>query len=87
MADLIISGPPIKLHNGWARMPFVGMKSHYWREDRHTLPAQISERGRTRFYVASCGALAVTDDRAPAFNEGNWPRCKRCQQKEAACDS
>ena len=66
----MISGSPIELENGWALMPFVGNRAHYW---------ELDHKGEnTSYYISLCGVDAVTRKEAGPLEPGNWPLCKRC---------
>lgn len=76
----LLSGPPLKnLRKGWALLPFVGNRAHYWIEDTEIPLAKLDERGRIRYYQSKCRLLGVTRPTVPALEPGNWPRCKRCE--------
>lgn len=75
----MISGGPIwNLKKGWALLPFVGKRAHYWIEDTTTMVPNISEVGRTRYYNSLCGVVGVVNHKVPALDHGSWPRCARC---------
>ena len=76
--SLFSEGPIEHLEKGWALMPFVGGKAHYWIENKGTMTPTISGGGRVRFYTSRCGVTAETDSRAPALGAGNFPKCQRC---------
>ena len=71
-----LSGGPIKLSRGWALIPFIGSKAHFWVEQE--VEPYIDKNGRVRFYTSLCGIEATTDDKVPALEPGNWKKCKRC---------
>lgn len=80
----ISGGPAGQVKEGWLRTVFPhGSKTHYF-----TLQdsSYINEHGRWHYWTASCGREAFTCARQPMLNPGNWPRCKRCEQKEKAHD-
>lgn len=63
---------------GWGKAPFGGHRAHYFAE---VASDAIGKHGRHRFWVAKCGAEAVTHDKAPMFNQGSYARCKNCERK------
>lgn len=71
-----LTGGPINLKKGWAVVPFQTNKAHFMEED--TVDAYIDKGGRVRFYRTLCGMEVTTDDKRPALEPGNWPKCKRC---------
>lgn len=75
---LMSDGPIEHLKQGWALMPFVGERAHYWIEDKKTMPPKIRDGGRVRYYTSRCGLSAVTIQKVPALGAGNWPKCRRC---------
>lgn len=78
-ATYVLSDGPINhLESGWALMPFVGERAHYWVEDKKTMSPQIRDGGRVRYYTSRCGLVSVTDKKVPALSIGNWPKCRRC---------
>lgn len=80
-----MSGGPIEhLVSGFALMPFVGTKAHYWIEDKQTLPPTIGGAGRVRYYTSRCNLTAVTNNRVMALDPGDWPKCKRCELAKKA---
>jgi len=81
MAEITITAGRAAWKQGWGKAPFHGMKAHYFTE---VSSDAIGTHGRHRFWVAACGAEAVTHDKAPMFEPGNWPRCKRCEAKREA---
>lgn len=77
-----LSGGPIDiLKQGWALMPFVGKRAHFWIEDTDTMPPTIGEAGRVRYYRALCGVLAVTNGKVPALAHGSWQKCGNCLKR------
>lgn len=50
MHGLLSGGPIEHLKRGWALMPFVGTRAHFWIEDKETMPPKIREGGRVRYY-------------------------------------
>lgn len=81
LAPAISAGPIEHMEKGWAVMPFVGGKAHYWVEDKDTMPPKIRYGERVRYYKSHCGISAVTNNKVPALQPGSWPRCKRCNTK------
>ena len=79
--ELLSDGPVEHLKRGWALMPFIGSRAHFWIEDTETIIPQIRDGGRVRYYTALCGAVALTDNKVPALGVGNWPKCMRCRKK------
>lgn len=77
-AGALSGGPLDSLKRGWALMPFVGKRAHYWIEDIETMPPTIGKAGRVRYYRSLCGATAVTNYRVPALAHGSWPKCGNC---------
>lgn len=71
-------GPLYNFSGGWALFPFVGKCAHYWREDKKTLPPQIGDGGRVRYFQSLCHVTGVTDAKVPALPVGTWPKCLRC---------
>lgn len=78
--NLLSVGPLENLKRGWALLPFVGKRAHYWVEDTKTMPSTIGKAGRVRYYRSFCGVLGVTNHSVPALGVGNFPRCKTCQR-------
>lgn len=76
------SGGPIEsLLDGWALIPFVGMRGHYWREITAGLRRrQLVTDPDVRVYRSLCGVTGSTTSRVGAMNVGNWPLCKHCQK-------
>lgn len=71
----------MQLSSGWALMPFLGERVHYWNEDKSTMPPTISDGCRVRYYESLCGLRSMLPNKgAPALNPGNWPKCKNCQR-------
>lgn len=79
----MISGGPIQhLTKGWAVIPFVGKRAHWWIEDTETMADTAPEGpAPVRYYQAACKVLAVTNAKIPALDPGDIPRCKRCQRR------
>lgn len=77
------SGGPIEdFSDGWALIPFVGERGHYWREITRGLRKQgIVTDDDVRVYRSLCGVTGRTTSRARAMNVGNWAVCKHCQKK------
>jgi hypothetical protein len=77
------SGRPIEdFADGWALIPFVGERGHYWREITRGLRRQgIVTDDDVRVYRSLCGVTGSTTSRARAMNVGNWAECKHCQKK------
>ena len=74
-------GPIKHLKKGWAIIPFIGRKAHYWTEEELT-SGYIDKYGRVRFYNSLCGLEGTTDDARPAIDPGNWQKCKRCLNRK-----
>lgn len=78
MSENRMSGGPIEpFPEGWALIPFVGERAHYWRE---TVPGMCGGV-RVRNYRSMCGLKGETARHSPALEPGNWPKCKRCERK------
>lgn len=82
------SGGPIDdFTGGWARIPFVGMKGHYWNDQTDTIRALIAKDGGeppaadARLFVSLCNVFGRTDSRVPPLHVGTIGLCKRCQKK------
>lgn len=71
------AGPPIVgFAGGWAVLPFVGRRSHFWDEVKGF--SGIGRHGRVRAWEARCNAVGTTSEAAEALHEATTPRCKRC---------
>lgn len=75
-----MSGGPTEALIGWLRAPLTGMRAHYFKQVRADMIGPDGH-GRLRLWEAMCVVEAVTSDRVPMFEPGNWPQCQRCQQK------
>lgn len=73
-----ISDGALGLKEGWGKAPFHGMRAHYFVE---VASDAIGKHGRHRFWLAACGAEAVTHDKAQMLGIGSWERCKACLKK------
>ncbi|MCU7839737.1 MAG: hypothetical protein KZQ94_10225 [Candidatus Thiodiazotropha sp. (ex Troendleina suluensis)] len=76
-----ISGGPIELENGWAIIPFVGERAHYWERNEIEGFAQIFKGEQVKPYKSLCGVEGLIYAGVPALERGNWPKCKRCMRK------
>ena len=74
------TGPIANFRGGWARMLGTGERTHYWRAHRAT-PDVLCRFGRGRAWVSLCHVIGVTTDKAGAFGQGNFERCKHCQRQ------
>ena len=63
---------------GWGKAPFCGNKAHLF---ELVFADTIGPHGREKYWVALCGADAVTTDKAPMFSAGSWQRCKNCERR------
>ncbi|HBO3404147.1 hypothetical protein [Pseudomonas aeruginosa] len=63
---------------GWGKAPFSGNKAHHF---ELIYADAIGPQGREKYWVALCGADAVTTDKAPMFSAGSWQRCKNCERR------
>lgn len=77
---MMSGGPITSLSKGWAILPFIGQRAHYWIEDKETMPPKIGETGRVRYYTSRCGLAGVTNDSVPALEPGDWVKCKNCSR-------
>lgn len=69
----ILSGPAqTDFREGWAKMPFVGKRSHFWR--LHTSSPNYT------VHESLCKQVAATTLQAPAFGVGNTKLCVHCQR-------
>ena len=77
------SGGPIEdLVDGWALIPFVGERGHYWREITRGLRQQgLITDENVRVYRSMCGVTGSATSRARPMNVGNWLVCKHCQKR------
>jgi hypothetical protein len=78
------SGEPIKsFREGWALLPFVGKRGHYWKDITESSRRKHPEEACrfTAILSSLCGVEGGTTERAPALNVGNWSLCKKCQAK------
>ncbi|SEC25645.1 hypothetical protein SAMN05216178_3999 [Pseudomonas saponiphila] len=75
-----ITGGASRPSRGWLKpmFPITG-KAHYYSQDK-AYPA-ITSHGRAYFWRSLCGIDAVSTDKMPMFEPGNWDRCKKCEQK------
>ena len=75
-------GPIADFTDGWALIPFVGDRGHYWRDITRGLRKQglIADESM-RVYRSLCGVTGSATPRSPALNVGNWPLCKHCTKK------
>lgn len=81
MAEALMSGGPIELTEGWAKIPFAGERAHYWKPDEIEGYAAIHKGQKVSFWISLCGVEATTYAGVPPLGPGNWPRCKRCGRK------
>lgn len=67
---------------GWFKpmFPHSG-KAHYFTKQKGL--AVLTSHGRATYWTALCGVDAVSTEKMPMFEPGNWDRCKRCTQKIA----
>lgn len=70
------------LADGWALIPFVGLRGHYW----HEITAGLRRKhlivdDDLRVYRSLCGVTGSASSHAKPMNVGNWPLCKHCQKK------
>ncbi|HEJ5874566.1 hypothetical protein I5K34_27605 [Pseudomonas aeruginosa] len=77
--DTQVSGGPIPGKKGWGKAPFSGNKAHHF---ELIYAGAIGPQGREKYWVALCGADAVTTDKAPMLSAGSWQRCKNCERRE-----
>lgn len=79
----LLSGPPMTLNfeRGWARMPFRGHSTHYFRPDPVLPWVHDPTHGPLRIYESLCGLVkdASPNPRVPALGPGNMPLCKKCR--------
>ena len=73
-----MSGGPIDLKEGWAKIPFTGSKVHYWKPTKIEGFAAIHKGKPVHMWRSLCGVETISTATAPTLNEGNWPRCKKC---------
>lgn len=83
MSAYLAFGAIEHLRCGWAIIPFVGTRPHYWIEEECEVP-YIDAGGIVRFYRSRCGMEATTDSKRPAIIPGNFPLCKRCAGRRMA---
>lgn len=76
---IAITGGRADWSRGWGKAPFCGGKAHYFIEDTE----HKKNAPDTHYWESACGTRAVTHDRAPMFEPGSWPRCKRCERWRA----
>lgn len=76
--------PIEEFRQGWALMPFRGERAHHWTRiewmGRTTLAPDGKSEDPRYGYRSLCGLVVTTTHRAPPLDDGNWPRCKRCQK-------
>ena len=77
---LASDGPIADFANGWAKLGFIGDKTHYWRPARGASDA-IGPRGRVKLLRSLCQLDGTTTEQVPAFKPGNYPRCRHCQRQ------
>lgn len=82
----MIGGPPTQASEGWLKpmFPITGM-AHYF-EKEFDLPA-VDGQGMAASWHSLCGLDAISTEKMPMFEAGNWVRCKRCEQQMARRDA
>lgn len=73
-----VADGPLPVKKGWGKAPFCGNKAHHF---ELIYADAIGPQGREKYWVALCGADAVTTDKAPMFSAGSWQRCKNCERR------
>ncbi|QJI29931.1 hypothetical protein HKK55_14850 [Pseudomonas sp. ADAK18] len=77
-----ITGGASRPSRGWLKPMFpIAGKAHYFNQEKEL--AAITSQGRAYFWRSLCGIEAVSTDKMPMFEPGNWDRCKKCEQKLA----
>lgn len=78
-----VSGAALReFKRGWAIMGFKKHKPHYYVEIKLDELALISKHGRHRLYESLCGVENEASRAVPAFEGGDFTRCKTCQKLE-----
>lgn len=79
-----LSGPamPHNFERGWARMPFRGTSTHYFRPDPVLPWVHDPTHGPLRVYESLCKHVkdAVPNLRVPMLGPGNTTLCRSCQR-------
>lgn len=78
---LMSDGPIKPFTGGWAKLPFVGSRVHFWEDTTNYWRSQRQLPEDFQALDALCGVVGEATDRAPALGAGNWPKCKKCQAK------
>lgn len=60
--------------------PFAG-KAHFFTKRKGV--AVLTSHGRATYWLSLCGLDAVSTEKMPMFEPGNWDRCKKCTQQLA----
>jgi hypothetical protein len=77
-----ITGPASQADSGWLKPTFpIRGKVHYFAKLKGF--DAITSNGRDYYWESLCGIDAVSTERTPMFEAGNWSRCKKCEQQMA----
>lgn len=74
-----ITGGRASPAKGWLKpmFPHSGKVHHFAKKKGMDI---LTSQGRATYWVALCGADAVSTDKMPMFESGNWPRCRKCEK-------
>lgn len=67
---------------GWALIPFIGEKPHYW-ENRDDIAREVGMdmSGDRQVWKSLCGVWGSTHAKVPPLGAGDFGMCKRCLAK------
>jgi hypothetical protein len=77
MTGKLALGPANDRKEGWLKAPLQGTRAHFYVRD-------MALGGGSYAWVALCGHEAVTNERVPMLDAGNWPRCMHCLKRAKA---
>ena len=81
-AGQFAGGPIANFTGGWALIPFVGRKPHFWTECTESARKVIPDMPEdARAWRALCGPIGMTHSRVPPLGAGDFGMCKRCLAK------
>lgn len=72
----MIGGPPTQASEGWLKpmFPITGMAHYFEKEFELSVVAVVS-------WQSLCGLDAISSEKIPMFEAGNWTRCKKCARR------
>ncbi|MCP3750762.1 hypothetical protein D3C77_482930 [compost metagenome] len=77
---VMITGPASTAERGWLKPMFpIRGKAHHFARIKGF--GAITSQGRAYYWESLCGIDAVSTEKVPMFEAGNWTRCKRCEHQ------